>query len=204
MLNKLRQSFLFILLLAGIFFSGCSKDNNNNASLRITLIDQGHNLISGGLVTLKTFDHSLTDSNGNTGGASTGEYYGVTGSDGNVFFENLNPGYCFWVAKKDCMTNFLTPYGSFPTLESNFLTTDTSRLFPEGTLTFKNNTIIECEVFIDSCWINNFVLEANKTISIPVVSGQYTVGWKNSNSPTRTNALFHVNCTDTTMINLPF
>ena len=92
MFNKLKQQFLFILMLTGIFFTGCKKDHNY-ASLRITLVDQANNLISGGSVKLKTIDFFQTNSSGEIvgTGAVTGEYYGVSGSDGNVFFQNLNP-----------------------------------------------------------------------------------------------------------------
>ncbi len=194
MFNKLTRQLFFILMLAGIFFTACSKTTvEQTATLQITVKHIAGGVISGATVNLYKYElppsHQILATQ-------------ITGTNGIVTFNNLSPIAYGWDAEKGCQKG---QYGTWlGPLNIGILNKGVILVIETGTLKLINNS---SETYLVNGFqaTNALNLLSNTTYFTNLNAGPYTIHGEPISTPgIGRDTLINIVCSDTATITYPY
>ena len=195
MFNNQKQQLLFILMLAGIFFTGCSKNTiEQTATVQITV----QKYIGGPVVpgaTVKLYKYEVIPNNQVLATQ-------IAGSNGIATFSNLSPIQYAWYAEKGCLKGGIFTW--LGTLNVNVLNKGAVFVSETGALKLINNS---SEAYLVNGFqvTNSFNLPNNSTHLYDTIGvGQYTIHGEPVSTPgIGRDTLINITCGDTVTVSYP-
>lgn len=180
--------------MAGIFFTGCSKNSNDSTpSLQITFKDESGNLVSGASVKL----YRALDRINQIGTTQ------ISGANGIVTFTNLPTDTYTSLAEKGCQTNFANQLLLAYPVTENVLHTVTDFLYNAGHLKLINTTSVNYSITAPFFPIGS-TLSSNTTLVTNVRVGSYAIHGEPVTTPgIGRDTVINITCGDTAIISYP-